>query len=312
MADVGSTLASWSTTASSNNPTDATTIGAGLADNLQEIQKVVRQDLAHKGSDIASAAAIDPGNQAGLLDDVTGTVTTTSLGTVSAGIWRFLKAEGAWPVTHNATNLILLGGASRTYANGDVSLFFSEGSGNWRELMFQSAQTPKQTIYVPATAMISRTTNGPASGSVETTTNKIMLRTLDFDTSTTEYAQVSVAMPKSWNEGTVTAQPIWSMATTTATAGVAWGVQALALSDDDAADTALGTAIVTTDTGGTTNDVYIAPETAAITAANSPAEGDVLVFQIYRDTGNASDTLNQDARLHGLKIIYTTNYPNDA
>lgn len=139
MADVQASLKDWSTTASSNSPTDSTTIGAGLADNLQQIQATVRQDLASKGADIASASTTDLGAVAGLMHDITGTTTITSFGTVAAGIWKLIKFEGALTLTHNATSLILPGGANITTADGDTALMFSEGSGNWRCLNYQKA-----------------------------------------------------------------------------------------------------------------------------------------------------------------------------
>ncbi|MFG1319829.1 hypothetical protein, partial [Xanthobacter autotrophicus] len=41
--------------------------------------------------------------------------------------------------------------------------------------------TGLHTISIPATGMVARTTAGAAAGTVETTTNKRMLKTLDFD-----------------------------------------------------------------------------------------------------------------------------------
>src|SRR5688572_14107190 len=130
MADVAADLKSWSTTAASNTPTTATTVGTGLPGNLQEIQKVVRQDLAHKGADIASAGTTDLGAVAGVMHDITGTTTITSFGTVSAGIWKLIKFEDALTLTHNATSLILPGGANITTANGDVAIVISRSLGN--------------------------------------------------------------------------------------------------------------------------------------------------------------------------------------
>jgi hypothetical protein len=139
MADVSANLKDWSITAASNSPSGATTIGTGLDDNLREIQKVVRQDLANKGADIASATTTDIGAVAGSFNDVTGTTTITGLGTVSAGIHKWIKFEGALTLTHNATSLILPGGANITTADGDVAHFVSEGSGNWRCLAYMKA-----------------------------------------------------------------------------------------------------------------------------------------------------------------------------
>lgn len=174
-----------------------------------------------------------------------------------------------------------------------------------------AADASTQTIYVPATGLVSRTTNGAASGTAETSTNKVMIRTLDFDASTIEYAQFSVRMPKGWNEGTVTAVFTWSHASAT-TYDVIWALQGVALSNDDALDTAFGTAQTVTDSGGTTNDIYITSATSAITIAGSPAAEDYVVFQVYRNATSGSDTLNVDARLHGVTIYYTTTSLSDA
>lgn len=170
----------------------------------------------------------------------------------------------------------------------------------------------KETIWAPASAMTVRTTNGAAVGTVETTTNKIMLSTLDFDTTTQEFAQLHVRMPKSWDEGTVTATFTWSHASTSTNFGVVWALEAVALSDGDAGDAAVGTAQQVADTGGTTNMVYITSETSAITIAGSPAAEDWVAFQIKRVPSDASDTMSIDARLHGVTIYFTTNASTDA
>lgn len=156
-----------------------------------------------------------------------------------------------------------------------------------------------QTIWIPAAAMVSRTTNGAASGTVEMTTNKNMFKTLDFDTATSEFAQFAIQMPKSWNEGTVTAAFVWSHAATTTNFGVAFGLQGVAVSNDDAGDVAFGTGVLAVDTGGTTNDIYVSPTTAAITIAGSPAAQDYVMFQVYRAVSDGGDTMAIDARLHG-------------
>jgi hypothetical protein len=87
------------------------------------------------------------------------------------------------------------------------------GDGRW----IQRTESLVQSIFIPASAMTARTTNGAAAGSTETTTNKVMLATLDYDASTIEYAQFQIGMPKSWNEGTVTFAPIWTAAAVPAT-----------------------------------------------------------------------------------------------
>jgi hypothetical protein len=155
VADVSGNLKDWSTTAASNNPSGSTAVGTGLDDNLRELQKVVRQDLASKGSDIASASTTDLGAVAGLIHDITGTTTIQSFGTVAAGIWKIIKFEGALTLTHNATSLILPGGANITTADGDIGIFVSEGSGNWRCVTyFRAANSPTQDASDTAKGVI--------------------------------------------------------------------------------------------------------------------------------------------------------------
>jgi len=163
----------------------------------------------------------------------------------------------------------------------------------------------KQTVWIPAGAMTARTTNGAASGTTESTTNKVMNKTLDFDTTTQEFAQFTVAFPKGWNESTVTFIPFWTAAS--GSGGVVWGLQGVALSNDDAIDTAFGTAQTSTDTLLTALDVHVGPESAAITIAGTPAEGDICYFQINRTVSDGSDTLGVDAKLIGIQLLYTIN-----
>ena len=166
----------------------------------------------------------------------------------------------------------------------------------------------KQTIWLPAGAMRPSSSGGCADlALVATSANQPDISSLDFDASTEEYAQAWLAMPKSWNEGTLAAEFLWSHAATTTNFGVVWGVQGVAVSNDDLISAAFGTAQEVTDTGGTTNDLYISPATSAITLAGSPAEGDMVCLRVYRKAANGSDTLAVDARLHGVRLVYTTN-----
>lgn len=166
------------------------------------------------------------------------------------------------------------------------------------------------TVSVPAGAMISRTTSGAAPGTTESTTNKVMQITLDFDQSTDEFGQFNIPMPKSWNEGTVTAIFGWTAAS--GSGDVVWGIQGLALSNDDAIDTAFGTAQTVTDTLTATGDLCITSATSAITIGNSPAAEDWVVFQVYRDADAGGDTLNADAKLLWVKILMNLDASTDA
>lgn len=194
-------------------------------------------------------------------------------------------------------------GTSKINLSGSAQIFITPRAGTL-------GLTGKHTIFMPAGAMIARTTNGAASGTTELATNDVMLRTFDFDTTTEEGVGFWIGMPKSWNEGTVTFQAMWTAAS--GSGGVAWGLAAYSFSDDDAMDTAVSGQQVVTDTLITANDMHITAESSAITIGGTPAEGDAVYFELTREVANGSDTLGVDAKLIGIRLHFTTNAGNDA
>lgn len=88
---------------------------------------------------IASAATVNLAASTSNTINVSGTTTITSLGTMAAGATRRLIFQGALTLTHNATSLILPGGANITTAAGDAAEFVSLGSGNWKCYTFERA-----------------------------------------------------------------------------------------------------------------------------------------------------------------------------
>ena len=170
----------------------------------------------------------------------------------------------------------------------------------------------KETMWIPAQAMYGATTNGADAKQIETTATRPDIKVLDFDASTDEFAQFTVAMPKSWNEGTITYQVYWTPGSTN-TGNCIFGLQGVACADGDTIDVAYGTAVTVTDAGiGTVEDQQITSESGAVTIAGSPAAGEQTYFQLYRDANDGSDTFTADARVLGIKIFYTTNAANDA
>lgn len=168
-------------------------------------------------------------------------------------------------------------------------------------------------IWIAAGAMLPSATGGcQALQNVASAANQPDLTTLNFDATTQEYAQFSIRMPKAWDEGFITFAPVWSHPATTTNFGVVWDLQAVAVSDDDQIPVAFGTAVTSTDTGGTTNDLYVGPESLALTVGGTPQAEDLVFFRVSRVTGNASDTMAVDARLHGITIYITTDAETDA
>lgn len=170
-----------------------------------------------------------------------------------------------------------------------------------------------QEIYISAAAMRPSVTGGCAAlAAIASAANQPDIVTLDFDQTTQEFAQFGVVLPKKWNRGTITFKPHWSHAATTVNFGVAWGLQAVAVGNDDPIAVAFGTEQTSVDTGGTTNDLYTGPSSSAITVAGTPAAGDMVFFRINRDPNNGGDTMALDARLHGITLFVTTDAGTDA
>jgi len=170
----------------------------------------------------------------------------------------------------------------------------------------------KETIWVPSAAMYGATTNPADAQQVETTATRPDMKVLDFDKDTDEFAQFSIAMPKSWNEGTLTYQVYWTPGSTN-TGDCIFGLQAVACADNDTIDVAYGTAVNVTDAGiGTVEDQQISSESGAVTVAGSPAAGELTYFQLFRDANAGGDTFTADARVLGVKIFFTTDAANDA
>lgn len=90
-------------------------------------------------ADIASAATVNIGAAVGRTVFITGTTTITSFGTVGDGVIKIVRFTGALTLTHNATSLILPGGANITTTAGDALLAMSLGAGNWVVLFYQRA-----------------------------------------------------------------------------------------------------------------------------------------------------------------------------
>lgn len=248
------------------------------------------------GSNFAGETTVTVAWDAGSLDN---TLTRVEVGSASAiGPAVPLASASVRGIVELADGAEVSGGTDEHRAATPASLAAA--------VAFQG----KQTIWIPANAMIPRLTAGAVQGTSETTTHKLMRRTLDFAPAATRYAQFLVAMPKSWDRGGVTAEFLWT--TASGAGAVVWGIQAVALSDGDAADAAFGTPQESADTLSAAGNLHRTSETAAVTFGGAPSEGDLAAFQIYRNATAGADTLTTDAQLIGVRLFYTTDAKNDA
>jgi len=239
-----------------------------------------------------------------------GTVTLTNAATNYVVVLRSTGAVSVSTATTNWNNTALYARLYQlTTAGSVVTATADHRAGKYGP--FAGNSYGRTARWIPARDMSPSASGGCAAlATIASAANQPDIQTLDFDQTTQEFAQFAVLMPKRWDRGTVTFAPVWSHAAA-ATFGVVWELQAVAVSNDDAIAVAYGTAVGSTDTGGTTNDVYVGPESAAITVAGSPAAGDVVFFRLARAPANGSDTLNVDARLHGIELYFNSAAEND-
>ncbi len=198
-------------------------------------------------------------------------------------------------------------GAVSIAADGTVNLATAGATVN--SAVIKTAGT--ETIYVPASAMYPTTTAGCAAlAQVEGTAGRPELKCLDFDPSSDENAQFTVAFPKAWNAGTITFRAFFTV-TGTNTGTVSWSLAGGSTADNGVIDTAFGTAVAPTAKAhsGTSNDIDVTAVSGAVTIANA-ADDTMTFFNIERDV--SSDDQTGDARLLGIQIFYTTTAATDA
>ena len=288
-----------------------------------------------KGTKIIYAAA-DDGTNPNIVDIGMGTVTDTSTDTLSnktltapkivdggfiadgGGDENLVFGEVGTPVNElKITNAATGSGpilssisTSGTDTNIDINLN-PGGTGVLKSGTAAVKIAGTETIFIPAQAMFGTTTNGAEANAIETTATRPEMKVLDFDPSTIEYAQFSIAMPKSWNLGTITFQAFWSPSSTD-TGDMLLGLQGVGVANDATSDVTFDAAVDVTDTaGGAVEDVMVSPVSGNVTVKGVAADT-YTYFQVARNATSGSDDFTGDVRLLGIKIFYTTNAANDA
>lgn len=179
-------ISSISQTPGSNGPDGATDAPSTLDNYMRAYASFIAMHRDGAGftqeATVASASTADIGAATSLYVQITGTTTITSFGANYNGP-RFIYFAGILTLTHNASTLILPGGANITTAAGDTAIAVPNGNGasGWRVVTYQRAATAPGAI---------------ADGSV--TTAKIA----DSNVTTAKIAANAVTLTKLAREGT--------------------------------------------------------------------------------------------------------------
>ena len=166
-----------------------------------------------------------------------------------------------------------------------------------------------KSMWVPASRMTVSSTGGAAALSkIEFATNDIDMLVLDFDgAAADEHVFFNLVMDPAWDRGTIKFRFHWFQETgPTAGDYVAMYMAAVAFADNDALDTALGTAIEVADQFIATTDLQISPASAPLTVAGSPALGELIHFRLSRnyDYTGGGTPMTEDLSLVGIEIQY--------
>lgn len=136
-------------TAGNNTDVGGVNIAEGCAPSV--INDAIRELMSHLaglnaeldvGADVSSAATL-PINIAGMMHDVTGTTTITAFAEATNDTSRvkILQFDGVLTLTHHSTDLVLLTGANRTTAAGDIGIYYQYAAGDWREVYFSNTSS---------------------------------------------------------------------------------------------------------------------------------------------------------------------------
>ena len=192
-------------------------------------------------------------------------------------------------------------------------LYFTNDAGNDIQLTNGATGpllTGKHSIWVPSSAMTPTTSAGcSALTQVEMTAGRPELQVLDFAADADDHAQFTVAFPKSWNEGTVTFQPFWTVTGTNAGTAV-WELTGISANDNYAINSGYPAVAATGAKAhsGTSNDLNVSAESGALTITNASVDS-VTFFRLNLKV--AASSQSGVVRLIGLKMFYDINAGND-
>jgi hypothetical protein len=308
----------WSTTANSNTTIDSINIAEGAPfanmNNMgRAIMANVREEIAAMGDTITAAgtATISGASQFKPMD---GNTTITAFDTAVTGLYREVRVMGTPKIIASAA-IVTPDGLDYQAAPDDLLRLRSLGAGNWfMAVDRKTGQTSMGKHLIPfgAGSMVAATTNGPSRGQVETTTHKINYLTWDFDGTTSESAWINFQAPTSADESRgFTFEADWGHSLTATGAGVAFTLSMLAVSDGDAIDTAMGTAVTVTDSKLGTDKKHTTAESATVTPAGTWAAGDWIFAKFSRLPSDAADLMTVDAQVMGVRMFLYTNAATD-
>lgn len=179
----------------------------------------------------------------------------------------------------------------------DVSDVMTDNDATWRPILLTATG---------ATFPTANGADGPTQ--IETSTNKNIFYTIDFDKDTDEYAYwTCISLPYDYRSGTTLKVRVSWTAIAGTTGGVCWIVGANCFDDGESLDAAKADEVTMLDNFSTLNYVH---STAYynLTVTGTPTAGDILMIYIYRDVSAETDTFDADANLLNVELAYQAEF----
>lgn len=251
----------------------------------------------------------------------TGSGSPITLGAAVAGFRSFVEAgvpDGAVvPYTIEEGSEQEVGHGIYTAAGNTLTRVVSSSSNADAPIvLFGNAQlfiTPtaaslvgRQTIGMPAHAMIGRASNPPVALSEETTTNKNMITGWRFATGVDRFVQFRAPMPLSYAIIALRARLLLRAPVVTS-GNARFRICVAAIDDDRPSDTAFGTpAIIDAAVKSTAGNIFISAESGQFISPAVPAHPFSFQFELYRAGAEGADTALGDVDLLDAWIYYDT------
>ena len=237
---------------------------------------------------------------------LSGTVTSTgnlTLGGTLSGVSLTSAVSGTLPVANGGTgattftaNNVLLGNgtsAVQTVAPGTSGNVLTSNGTTWTSAAPAASGTKTIHQFTPRD-------NQPPATAFATLDTRNSIAVLDFDTATEEAAIFVGVIPEGATlTSGITVRITWTAATATS-GDCRWGAQWMRCNtdiDSDSFDTATEVTTTTNATSGIPNVTSI-----TCTAIDGVTVGDMYRLRIYRDTGDAADTMAGDAELLTVEV----------
>ncbi len=205
-------------------------------------------------------------------------------------------ARGGTGATTLSANAVLLGNgtsAVQTVAPGASGNVLTSNGTTWTSAAPAASGTKTIGVYTPRD-------NQPPASNFATLDTRNSIATLDFDTATEESAIFVGVIPESATlTSGITVRITWTAATATS-GDCRWGAAWMRCNtdiDSDSFDTATEATTTTNATSGIPNVTSI-----TCTSIDSLAVGEMYRLKIYRDTGDAADTMAGDAELLTVEV----------